>query len=164
MAFARLDLRSMLKKILSTTLLFTTLVLACPSFAAQVGGTGVGVVLGEPTGFSAKHWLSSENAIQGALAFDLGDRDYVLVQADYLWHTPGLVKLNSAEFLLHYGVGAAIGFASGGTGVAVRAPVGLSYQFKQAPIDLFVELAPFFLITPDTELDIQAGIGARYYF
>jgi len=132
--------------------------------AAQVGGTGVGIVLGEPSGLSAKHWVSSENAIQAGLAFSLDENDYIYLQADYLWHVPGLVKLNSAEFLLHYGVGAAFGFADAGSAFAIRGPVGLSYKFAQAPVDIFVELAPIFLLSPDTDLDIQFGIGSRYYF
>ena len=46
----------------------------------------------------------------------------------------------------------------------VRFPVGIAYIFPKNPFDLFFEIVPIFDLLPDTELNINAGIGARFYF
>ncbi|MEO6458979.1 MAG: hypothetical protein ABIO95_00910 [Bdellovibrionota bacterium] len=152
----------MLKKILSSSL-FVFAVLSARSSLAAGGPTGVGLIIGDPTGISAKHWLTQDTAIQAAVAWTVDKANVFLVQGDYLWHTPGLVKVGSADFLLHYGVGAAVLFGDANA-FAVRVPVGLSYRFQVNPIDIFFEIAPVVLLAPSTDFDMQVGLGARYYF
>ena len=53
--------------------------------------------------------------------------------------------------------------------LAVRAPLGLAFEIKyfarhNAPIDLFVEVAPGLRLYDRTGFAIDGGIGARYYF
>ncbi len=46
----------------------------------------------------------------------------------------------------------------------VRIPVGLKYYLAKQSIDLFVEIVPVLDIVPDTDFDVDAAIGARFYF
>jgi hypothetical protein len=48
--------------------------------------------------------------------------------------------------------------------LGIRIPVGVEYQFENLPIGAFAELAPVVDLTPDTDLDLEGGIGIRYFF
>src|SRR4051812_11458789 len=53
------------------------------------GNFGAGVVVGDPTGLTAKWWTGDNRAIDIALAWDLSGADKrVEAHADYLWHFP----------------------------------------------------------------------------
>ena len=47
--------------------------------------------------------------------------------------------------------------------LGVRVPFGISYLFADMPIDLFFEIVPILDLVPDTDLDLNAAIGARFY-
>ncbi len=152
----------MMKKILSTTLLLSTLVLSPSSFAAG-GPTGVGAIMGDPTGVSVKHWLTESTAIDAAFAWTLDDYNAFAIHADYLLHVPQMVRIGKADFTMHYGVGGVLVLADS-SAFAFRAPLGLSYRFDSNPVDIFAEIAALLLVAPSTDFDINVGIGARYYF
>ena len=42
--------------------------------------------------------------------------------------------------------------------------MGLAYQFEEAPVDVFAEIAPGLALLPDLGFYIGGGIGARYFF
>jgi len=41
---------------------------------------------------------------------------------------------------------------------------GVSYIFPTTPFDLFLELSPTLLLSPETNFETDAGIGLRYFF
>ncbi len=148
--------------------------------ASEVGSRpfGLGVVLGDPTGLSAKLYLGSgANAIDFALAFDTYDSrdrydgDALYFHATYLWHPSVLASGSVAEMPWHVGVG---GFAEsdrfGGRndgyddGIGVRVPIGLDVNLEGAPIQFFGDIALRVGILPGTYIDFDLGLGARYYF
>ena len=48
--------------------------------------------------------------------------------------------------------------------LGIRLPVGLEYVFQNVPVRIFVEWVPVLDLTPDTELDMEGGVGIRYFF
>jgi hypothetical protein len=152
----------MMKKILSSTLLLSTLFVASASFAAG-GPTGVGAIIGDPTGVSAKHWLTESTALDAAFAWTLDDSNAFGIHVDYLLHVPSMVRIGKADFDMHYGIGGVLVLADS-SAFAFRAPVGLAYRFDSNPVDIFAEIAALLLVAPSTDFDINVGIGARYYF
>lgn len=48
-------------------------------------------------------------------------------------------------------------------GIGIRVPFGLQY-FINNNIEVFGEVVPGISLIPSTEFDVDAGIGARYYF
>lgn len=52
----------------------------------------------------------------------------------------------------------------GHTRLGIRFPVGLTYMFDGAPVDIFLEAAPALDIVPGTSFDINGGLGFRYFF
>lgn len=142
---------------------------------AQDHGFGLGIVLGEPTGLSAKLWTSKVNAFDFGLGVGLGgDRinykgDYnnsgrIHFHMDYLWHSFNAIS-SSENFPLYYGIGGRYNSGGGYEGsLGVRGVLGIAWFPHSTPIDVFFELVPVFQVTPLTGLGIDAGLGIRYFF
>lgn len=143
--------------------------------AAQDHGFGLGIILGEPTGVSAKLWTSKVNAFDFGLGVGLGgDRikfkgDYdrsgrVHFHMDYLWHSFNAIS-STEKFPLYYGIGGRYNTGGGYEGsLGVRGVIGIVWFPHATPIDVFVELVPVFQLTPLTGLGVDAGLGVRYFF
>ena len=144
-------------------LLFTFLMVAPHTFVhAQQRSFGAGIIIGDPTGFTAKYWKSKENAYDFGLAWALGDNGSVLIYGDYIWHRFEIT--GEPRTPLYFGVGALFGANDNRTGLGVRIPLGVTHLFAKDPIDVFFEIVPAISIVPDTDLDVQGGFGIRYYF
>jgi hypothetical protein len=152
------------------------LFLAVQGAIAQERKFGLGVILGEPTGISAKLWTSPVNAFDFGLGWSIGgDRigNYkgsydggtrIHFHMDYLWHS--FDAIHSAErFPLYYGLGGRINSGAGyDASVAVRGVFGIAWLPRNTPIDVFLELVPSLQLTSSTGFGLDAGLGARYFF
>jgi hypothetical protein len=134
---------------------------------------GLGFIIGEPTGFSAKYWTSGTRALD----FALGPSFY----GDFRFHGMYLYHVDAFDYQrapLHYGIGISIAGKGGRgafigehradhrneIGIGPRGSLGVSFMPRSAPFDIFVEIgATLFIIRP-VGMDIDASIGARYYF
>jgi hypothetical protein len=142
---------------------------------AQERKFGLGVIIGEPTGISAKLWVSSVNALDFGLGWSYwGDRfsDYndrysnsrVHFHADYLWHWFDAIH-STERFPLYAGIGGRINAGAGyDASAAVRGVFGIAWLPRPVPIDVFFELVPSLQVVPSTGFGIDAGLGARFYF
>lgn len=137
---------------------------------------GLGVIIGEPTGLSAKLWTSPVNAFDFGLGWSVGgDRigkykgfydggSRVHFHMDYLWHSFDAIS-SSERFPLFYGLGGRINSGAGyEASVAVRGVFGIAWLPRETPIDIFLELVPSLQLTSSTGFGLDAGIGARYFF
>jgi len=149
-----------MKRVLYTATLFLLVVV---TGAAQDRGFGLGVILGEPTGVSAKGWISSRTAFDAGLAWSFRRSGYLHVHADYLWHFADVVSTNQ-QVLPYIGIGGRIGARDNSAIVGVRVPFGISWIPTNAPIDVFLEIAPIVDLTPETDINANGGIGVRFYF
>ena len=138
-------------------ILVVFLVISLSATYAQ-GNFGIGVILGEPTGLSAKLYTGSNNAFDFAAAWSFKGNGNLLLQADYVWHS-SLAR----ELALYYGIGGRVIFQNDPL-VGVRIPIGLDYRFSSAPIDIFVELVPILDLIPSTNFNLGGGIGIRFWF
>ena len=145
---------------------------------AQDSGFGLGFVLGDPTGISFKGWVAETRAVDGAIAWSLGDHDSFNFHVDYLFHSYNAITVSKGRLPLYYGPGLRMRFwehgehwhhgewhhEDGNVDLGVRFPVGLCYQFADAPLDTFLEIAPVIGIVPSTYFDMDGGLGLRYWF
>jgi hypothetical protein len=138
------------------------------------GQFGFGFIFGEPTGVAWKYRLSHVNAIDGAIGFSPDDR--FRMHVDYLWQS---YPFNDQRLALHYGVGGAVGFGrteyiafrdgdafvlrNQDFGFGARTVIGLTYMIPRSPVDLFLEAAPLFVLTPDPGMGVDVGLGVRVY-
>lgn len=147
----------------STRLLMLTALLAgalAPGQArAQSGGTGLGVVLGEPTGITAR-FMKGENNFQAHAAWSFTGDGSLQLNGDYL-RSGSLATEPMMPF--YFGFGAFVKFASKSE-FGLRVPVGMNHFFKSDPIEVFAEIVPMFRLAPDTSFKLGGGVGLRYYF
>jgi hypothetical protein len=143
-------------------LMFIVMFFPC-AVLAQDQDFGLGFMLGEPTGISFKKWTGNKTAIDGAVAWSFSGQDSLHLHADYLVHSFDLIKVEKGRLPLYFGLGARLKLGDP-TRFGVRIPVGVSYIFEGASLDIFFELVPILDLAPDTDFKISGGIGIRYYF
>jgi hypothetical protein len=144
---------------------------------AQPGGFGIGLMLGEPTGVTAKIW----NSDRTAWVIDVGDSYFgePRVDVDYVWH---FNSYNSPYVSLYAAVGGVAGFGEGysgffytrsgdrfyyrttdNVGFAGRAMLGLNFIPYRTPLEFFAELGPLVGIAPLYGWNLDFALGLRFY-
>ena len=119
----------------------------------QDKGFGIGVMIGEPTGLSAKYWLNDVNALDFGLAYSFVRRNSaVSLHADYLYHAFDIIKSNY-RIPIYYGFGARLRLVSGDdNALGARGVIGVAWLSDRAPFDVFLEVVPVFNLFPSTSL------------
>ena len=140
------------------------LTLFLPSNArSQDHGFGLGLILGDPTGLSAKAWLSSSNAVDMGMAWSFRSRGFLHIHGDYLWHFTRAIQ-SQERFVPYAGIGGRLGVGESRSRLGIRIVGGIAWWSRDVPLDVFLELAPILDLAPATELSANGGIGARFYF
>lgn len=124
-----------------------------------------GAIFGEPTGVSLKYWLNDTMAVDGAAGWSFHDDSDFYIHSDVLWHKFDVFDVSRGRLPLYFGVGGLANFRDHRDDiVGIRVPVGVNYLFEDAPVSLFLEVAPVLDIAPSTRGDITAGVGVRFCF
>jgi Protein of unknown function (DUF3996) len=139
-----------------------------PDYTSEsyAGRFGAGVIVGEPTGVSLKYWLNDTMAVDGAVGGSFDDDTVFYMASDVLWHNFELIPVPQGRMPVYIGVGGLVRFRDDNQDdeAGVRIPVGVSYMFENAPVDIFVEVGPAVDIVPDVRGDLTGGIGVRFWF
>ncbi len=126
----------------------------------------VGIVLGEPTGLTAKVFVADAHAIGVHAAIDFSDGGYA-IYVDYLVHLWPFDSAEGVEFPFYFGVGGTLhvlaDLADDDLALGARVPIGFAAHFEVG-VEVFLEAGPGIRIIPATDFDISGGIGPRYYF
>jgi hypothetical protein len=136
---------------------------AAGASAATTGDIGAGVLAGHPMGPTVELWLGPSRAVNIGVGFnDLS------LYADYQWHNWTLLPQPAA------GRGRLGSYAALGGQIerqehdearaGVRTLVGATYWFPRERIELYAEIGPVFVVSPDADVDIDGGAGIRFYF
>ncbi|MEZ5072657.1 MAG: hypothetical protein R2751_17290 [Bacteroidales bacterium] len=129
---------------------------------AQNSGLGLGLILGEPTGLSAKFWTTEKTAVDAAAAWSLVGSGYLRVHADMVVHNYS-IDVSKGRLPLYFGLGAKLTLASS-PGLGIRVPLGMAYQFADAPFDVFAEIVPVLELMPASGFVVEGAVGIRYFF
>ncbi len=146
---------------------------------------GLGLEIGEPTGFNGKYFISN----RGALDFGIGwiyrhyyYDDGLHLYIDYLYHPAVLASSPSFALPFYVGIGGRYWdfeycdgpFCYDGSAFGIRVPIGLSFDFTNAPIDIFIQLVPTLDFLRDdyydryyhdrTHFGVDVSAGIRYWF
>lgn len=127
------------------------------------GDFGLGIVLGQPTGITAKYWLGVRSSIDGAVAWSFVHNGSLYLHADYQHYVFDIAATQSGRLGFFLGLGGRVLFADD-FNLGVRVPLGLIYLFSGVPLDLFLEVAPVLELLPATVASGGAAVGLRYYF
>ena len=148
----------------------TAMVVATPRAEA---GVGIGVFLGEPLGFTLKADLQRKTSLEFLVGVDDYDEDR---GRDFYGHVTFLVApfaahADSMVIPFRFGIGGAVWDDDDGPddddfGIGVRAPFQVAFQFRSAPIELYLELSLLLKVLDDDDdlLDLGGGLGFRIYF
>jgi hypothetical protein len=138
---------------------------------AEKGTLGVGLILGEPTGVSAKLYLRDDQAIQAAVGFAFVGGG-LHVHADYVFH-PFILQTRES-FVLPFYIGPGLRVIdyrpdrdTNYVAVGLRAVAGLLFDFTTVPLDAFVEAGAVFEFGfkgHGGDIRLNAAAGVRYYF
>jgi hypothetical protein len=140
--------------------------------AEEKGVLGAGLIVGEPTGLSVKYYLGDDTAIDGAVGGAFLGKG-IQVHGDFLWHPWILETKPSFVLPVYLGAGLRVLDRNAGGGdddhfrIGLRAVGGLLFDFTEAPLDVFLEVAGVADYRTKGEkfgLDINLGAGVRYYF
>jgi hypothetical protein len=130
-------------------------------YAKEKGAWGAGIILGTPIGPNVKYWINSNAAIDVGLGF----KKDLVVYSDFLWHDWTIFPQPSKGKLAGYlGLGIRYEEDSDDDKFGFRAVAGADYWLVSHPIEFFLEIVPVFQVTPDTDTELDAGVGVRYYF
>jgi hypothetical protein len=149
--------------------------LACalvPTVAAARGpegrSIGIGVCLPEPSGFTLEAYVTHNTAIDLAVGWDtFSDRD-AYGHFDYLVMPVDLARGGSVSVPIYLGLGAFLLEANSDLYFGARVPLGLAFNFRTAPLQIFGEVALRILIAaphePADRLDLDGDVGFRLFF
>ncbi len=149
---------------------------------------GLGLELGEPIGFNGKVFIAPDRAID----FGVGDLGYyhpyyvggsgLHVYVDHLWHPVVLTHADAFDLPLYIGVGArfwnfdyscdAAGVCLTGQLFGLRVPIGISFDFNNVPLDIFIQVVPTLDYYHNYNyqggrtiyLDVDYSAGIRFWF
>jgi hypothetical protein len=139
------------------------------------GNFGLGIILGEPTGFTGKYWFR-DRVIAGDMGITYSYAEFLLIYADALWHFPEAMKGMNPQLVQispYIGGGLGIRISSrdkpkGGDARAnayLRIPLGMEWTPQSGPpLGIFGEVVPGMGFAPKVFGIIQGGIGIRYFF
>jgi hypothetical protein len=136
---------------------------------AQSRGFGLGLIIGEPTGLSAKLWQSHTTALDFAAAWSFTDEAAFHLHGDYLFHNFRLIHVERGQLPVYYGIGLRVKLSDekkhDDTSLGLRIPVGLDYLLAGGtPLDVFMEIVPILDLVPNTDVTLNASLGVRYWF
>ena len=139
------------------------LLLLCSTSVFGQTHFGLGIIAGQPTGLTAKLWLSPQTSIDTAVAWSFLNDGALYVHTDLQYYGFRLGGFGFGGIGLYAGIGGRYVFAESFR-LGVRVPIGLIYVFRNVPLDMFLEGAPAVELIPATELTGGGAIGLRYYF
>ncbi len=125
--------------------------------------TGVGLILGEPTGLTLKRGLGGPLAFDAAVGWSFRGGGALDVHADVLLHPVQLLQEGQGRAVAYVGLGPRV-VARDDVAFAARIPLGLTALFDRSALELFVELVPELVLYPESDLILEGGIGLRIYF
>jgi hypothetical protein len=143
-----------------TGLLAGTPVLAITSRVGSAQDLGIGTELGQPMGVTAKYWLSSTLAVDGAMGYHFNSN--FDMHSDVLWHSFSSFNVSNGRMPFYIGVGGRV-LLGNDSQLGLRLPLGVSYLSSNNPIELFAEIAPVIQLVTSIGADVDGVVGIRYY-
>jgi hypothetical protein len=145
--------------------LVLALALACaaasPAAASldTIKEVGVGVVVGDPIGGTAKLWLDRDFAVD----LGIGYSGSTVLWGDLLYHAWNLLPpIDEGKLGLYLGAGPRIETGDD-TEFGVRTIAGLSWRLTRQPMEFFAEMGPVFRVTQGGGVGVDGGVGVRLY-
>jgi hypothetical protein len=125
-------------------------------------GLGLGIIMGTDSGISVKNWVSRENAVQFDAGWDFTTGS-IGIGAAYLMHNFDIIKVDNNLVPLYFGIKGWVKIQNDPM-MGIQVPLGIDWIFRNAPIDIFLQIEPGIVIYPSMGNGSNGGIGVRYWF
>lgn len=129
-----------------------------------------GVVLGEPTGLTAKIQITKTKVIDLATSFDT-QIQYYYFSTDYLIQNYNMIPKGDFTGTLpaFWGYGIRVennnnSRKDNSTEIGLRFIIGAEYIFQEIPFNIFVKIVPTVNLAPATSVFLAPSLGIRYIF
>ncbi len=134
-----------------------------------VGGIGIGAAIGEPTGGTLEVWLDGPTSLDFLIGIGSFDDRNLYLHVDFKVYPFDLARGGGPVGVPFYlGIGAWIYNPGDNLYLGPRVPFGLALHFRNAPLQLFIEVAvKFWLVRPsgvDRVADADVNGGFRIFF
>ena len=121
---------------------------------------GLGLIVLDPSGLTAKAWLKKSGAIAGAIGWSAMEGHQLHLQADYIFYGGRMASDQNVDFSFYLGLGGKIIFQDQDN-AWFRVPLGIDFFTKKSPLNIFIEVVPSFNFA---EIKLSGAIGIRYLF
>ena len=133
------------------------------------GALGLGLSLGDPTGFTAEYYPRKPGfgqAVELTLGLDTFDDGNIYLHVQWKFYLADLARGSAVDVPIYVGVGPWIAEGGNDLHLGGRAPFGIALEFRRTPLQLFFELALYLVVINDDpgDLDLGGTIGFRYFF
>lgn len=119
----------------------------------------LGLVIGEPTGLSAKYWLTSHSAVDASAGWS-SKRKLLDLCMDYQYHYIWS-DFEGGELPLFIGGGIMARLRKDFL-FGVRLPLGSEFLFEGPRLVFFAQVAPVIRMLPKAGFFVAGGFGIRY--
>ena len=123
----------------------------------------VGVIMGVPTGFSAKYWMNERTALDAGIALNLLADESVEFYGDYLFNVAA-PEVEGGRLPIYLGLGPTFGVADEDFSFGGRVPFGAQYLIPNGRLTFFAEIAPIVEFVPESDFEVSGGGGVRLAF
>ena len=150
--------------------------LAAPSFGEPTGkkldvdlspsNWALGIFLGEPTGISIQLDIADTQALELKAAWNFvaagtNQGGNITLQGNYVLWFPGLLTISEHDIPPFAGIGVEARFGTDFL-LGLHIPFGVRYRFKEAPIELALELGAGMSLIPSTSFMGSGGLAIRW--
>ena len=133
-----------------------------------VGGVGIGVIIGEPTAGTLEFWLDRPTSLDFAIGIMNFDDHNLYMHLDFKVYPVDLARGGPIGVPLYLGVGVWLYNPGDDLILGPRVPFGLALHFRNAPLQIFFEVAiKFWLVKPspiNRVADADVNGGFRIFF
>ena len=145
--------------------IFLLISMATSVHAFERNKFGIGVMAGGPSGITAKYMLDNTNGVDFAVGWSTSGSNEYYFSSDYLFHMYDVIKIQKIVSPLYFGGGVRyISREKKDNKFGVRIPAGVEFLFLNNKLGAFGEVVPILNFTPDTDFDLEFGIGIRFFF
>ena len=145
------------------------LIIPCLLFGRRYG---IGVVVGSPTGFTGKYFMSRKSALQVNAGWSFIGNAGFHITGDYQFLFPGVIRGERGESLEnvvpYLGLGGRFRVKknepSDETDFHVGLRIGGGIEYLIDRFGVFLEIYPVVDFVPETDFDFEGGLGFRFYF
>ncbi len=142
-----------------TLIVFALIISATFAASAQNYNTGIGFRGGWYSGLTVKHFLNSNNAVEGILSSRYSTMH---ITGLYEFQKPFL-DVDNLDW--YFGIGGTVGFYDWDTAMGVNGVLGLEYSFDSAPLSIGLDWMPIvWIVNGDSFGGDSGGISVRYTF